>query len=64
MTFTIDRIEDNYLIIELENTNTISIPKELIPNAKENDIYTITLNKEEMNKSKNNINNLINELFN
>lgn len=64
MTFTIDRIEDNYLIIELENTNTISIPKELIPNAKENDIYTITLNKEEMNKRKNNINNLINELFN
>lgn len=64
MTFTIDRIEDNYLIIELENTNTISIPKELIPNAKENDIYTITLNKEEMIKRKNNINNLINELFN
>ena len=64
MTFTIDRIEDNYLIIELENTNTISIPKELIPNAKENDIYTITLNKEEMKKKKNNINNLINELFN
>lgn len=64
MTFTIDRIENNNLIIELEDTTTISIPKKLIPNAKENDIYTITLNKEEMNKRKNNINNLINDLFN
>lgn len=63
MTFTIDRIEDNYLIVELENGKTIDIPKELIPNAKENDIYTITLNESEMEKRKNNINNLINDLF-
>lgn len=63
MTFTIDRIEDNYLIVELENGKTVDIPKELIPNAKENDIYTITLNESEMEKRKNNINNLINDLF-
>lgn len=63
MTITIDRIEDNYLIVELENGKTIDIPKELIPNAKENDIYTITLNESEMEKRKNNINNLINDLF-
>lgn len=63
MTFTIDRIENNYLIVELENGKTIDIPKELIPNAKENDIYTITLNESEMKKRKNNINNLINDLF-
>lgn len=63
MTFTIDRIEDNYLIVELENGKTIDIPKELIPNAKETDIYTITLNESEMEKRENNINNLINDLF-
>lgn len=63
MTFTIDRIEDNYIIVELENGKTVDIPKELIPNAKENDIYTITLNESEMEKRKNNINNLINDLF-
>ena len=63
MTFTIDRIEDNYLIVELENGKTIGLPKELIPNAKENDIYNITLNESEMKKRKNNINNLINDLF-
>ena len=57
MTFTIDRIEGNYLIVELENGKIINLPKELIPNAKENDIYTITLNKDEMKKRKNNINN-------
>ena len=63
MTFTIDRIEGNYLIVELENGKIINLPKESIPNAKENDIYTITLNKDEMKKRKNNINNLINDLF-
>ena len=63
MTITIDRIEDNYLIVELENGKIINLPKELIPNAKENDIYTIILNKDEMKKRKNNINNLINDLF-
>ena len=63
MTFTIDRIEGNYLIVELENGKIINLPKELIPNAKENDIYTINLNKDEMKKRKNNINNLINDLF-
>ena len=63
MTFTIDRIEGNYLIVELENGKIINLPKELIPNDKENDIYTITLNKDEMKKRKNNINNLINDLF-
>ena len=52
MTFTIDRIEGNYLIVELENGKIINLPKELIPNAKENDIYTITLNKDEMKKRK------------
>lgn len=63
MTFTIDRMEGNYLIIELENGKIINLPKELIPNAKENDIYTIILNKDEMKKRKNNITNLINDLF-
>lgn len=63
MTFTIDRIEGNYLIVELENGKIINLPKELIPTAKENDIYTIILNKDEMKKRKNNINNLINDLF-
>lgn len=63
MTITIDRIEENYLIVELENGKIINLPKELIPNAKENDIYTIMLNKDEMKKRKNNINNLINDLF-
>lgn len=63
MTITIDRIEGNYLIVELENGKIINLPKELIPNAKENDIYTIILNKDEMKKRKNNINNLINDLF-
>ena len=63
MTITIDRIEENYLIVELENGKIINLPKELIPNDKENDIYTITLNKDEMKKRKNNINNLINDLF-
>ena len=52
MTITIDRIEGNYLIVELENGKIINLPKELIPNAKENDIYTITLNKDEMKKKK------------
>ena len=63
MTITIDRIEENYLIVELENGKIINLPKELIPNAKENDIYSINLNKDEMKKRKNNINNLINDLF-
>ena len=63
MTITIDRIEENYLIVELENGKIINLPKELIPTAKENDIYTITLNKDEMKKRKNNVNNLINDLF-
>ena len=63
MKVTIDRIEDNFIIIELKNGKTFEIPKEIFPNVVEGDIVNIEVDLEETKKKKKEINKLINQVF-
>lgn len=63
MKVTIDRIEDNFIIIELTNGKTFEIPKEIFPNVVEGDIVNIEVDLEETKKKKEKINKLINQVF-
>lgn len=63
MEVIVNRIEGNYLILELENGNVIDVPKELIPEAKEGDIITIVIDQEKTKRKKEEIENLVNSVF-
>lgn len=43
---TVDRIEGNYLILVNEIEEVFEVNKRIIPNAKENDVIRIDINKE------------------
>lgn len=45
MKYIVDRIEENYAVIELEAGKTLSIPIELIEGAKEGDSIVIMIEK-------------------
>ena len=47
MKYIVDRIEENYAVIEINTGKTISIPIELIEDAKEGDSVVITIEKKE-----------------
>lgn len=63
MEVIVNRIEGNYLVLELENGNVIDVPKELIPEVCEGDIVNITIDKEKTKRKKEEIENLINSVF-
>jgi len=46
MRVTIDRFEGNFAVVELDNKETVNMPKVLVPKgAKEGDIIDITINE-------------------
>ena len=47
MKYIVDRIEENSAVIEIETGKTLSIPIELIEDAKEGDTVVITIEKKE-----------------
>lgn len=64
MKFVIDRFEGDYAIVELDDKTIAEIPRILIPKeAKEGDVLEIRVDVEETKKRKNEINNLMDELF-
>ena len=63
MIYVIDRIEENLLVLENDDEQTFSVPKELLPDAKEGDCVEITINHEETEKRRNNVRRLMEELF-
>lgn len=63
MQIIIDRIEGEYAVVEIENGKLINVPKELFPNAKEGDVINISINNEETNKRKENIEKIMNDVF-
>ena len=64
MQITVDRIEDEFLVVELEDGNIVDIPKELVPDAKEGDVIDIYINKEETENRKKEVKKLMDDLFN
>ena len=63
MQVIIDRIEGEYAVVELEDGNIIDVPKELFNDAKEGDIIDISINQELTDERKNEINDLMDDLF-
>lgn len=63
MEVTIDRFEGDYAVVEIDVGEFVSIPKVLVPDAKEGDIIEIRINKEKTEHQKEKITNLMNSLF-
>lgn len=64
MKVIIDRFEGNYAIVELPDRSTANIPKQLVPEgAKEGDVLSIEIDKDETAKRKERIQKLMDELW-
>ena len=63
MKVIIDRFEGEFAVIELAFGKTINVPKELFPNAKEGDVFSIELDKNETDSRKEKMTSLMNDLF-
>jgi len=64
MKIIIDRYEEEFVVVELENKQMINIPKEIIPSdAKEGDVILIEIDVDETNSRKENIQKLMSELW-
>lgn len=64
MKIIIDRYEEEFVVVELENKQMINIPKAIIPtNAREGDVISIEVDIDESTERKKKINNLMNELW-
>ncbi|MDE5996298.1 MAG: DUF3006 domain-containing protein [Eubacterium sp.] len=63
-TLIVDRIEADFAVCEIEEGNFADIPLKALPNGvKEGDVIKISVETEETEKRKKNINNLMNSLF-
>ena len=63
MQVIVDRIEKNFLVVEVETGKVVNMPRELAPKAKEGDVITITISKDETKKREQNIAKLMAEVF-
>lgn len=63
MQVIVDRIEGEYLVLELEDGSIIDVKRELIPGAKEGDIVDIYINEEATKERCNEVRQLMDDLF-
>lgn len=64
MKFTIDRFEDSFAVVELENRDMVDIHISLIPkDAKEGDVLRITIDEDETLERKKRIEEKLKRLF-
>lgn len=63
MQVVVDRIEEDYIVLELEDGSIIDVPQVLIPGAKEGDVVDIYINHDETNKKNEDIKKLMDDLF-
>ena len=63
MDVIVDRIEGDYAVVEIDKGNISKLPLELVPNVKEGDIVTITINKDKTKERKKSIEELMNSVF-
>ena len=63
MEAIVDRIEGDYLVLELENKKMVNIPKNILPNAVEGDIIDININYQKRVKREEEVEKLKNKLF-
>lgn len=63
MEVIVNRIEGDYLILELPNGNVVEVSKELIPEAKEGDIIKILIDKEKTDIRRKEMQELVDSVF-
>lgn len=63
MKVIIDRFEGEYAVVEIEVGKYTNLPKILVPNSKEGDVINIEIDNNETEKRKQNIQNLMNNIF-
>ncbi len=63
MEVIVDRIEEDFLVLELEDGKHVNVPKILVPNAREGDIIDMNINYEKRAKREREINKLKSKLF-
>ena len=63
MQVIIDRFEEDYAVVELPDKNMINVPRILFPEAQEGDVIKIIVDNEEINKRKEEITALSDNLF-
>lgn len=63
MKVILDRFEDDYAIIEVDEDNIISVPRILVGNAKEGDVIKIEVDKSNTDKRKKDIQELMDSVF-
>lgn len=63
MRVIIDRLEENFAVVETETGVMVDLPRILVPEAKEGDVVNITVDASATGKRKQAIDELMNDLF-
>ncbi len=63
MKVIVDRIEKDYVVVEIEKGKMCNLPVDLVPNVKEGDVINITVDKKETKKRKEQVIDLMSSLF-
>ena len=63
MRVIIDRLEENFAVVETETGVMVDLPRILVPEAKEGDVINITVDASATDKRKQAIDELMNDLF-
>ena len=61
MDVIVDRIEGDYAVVEIDKGKMCNLPLELVPNIKEGDVVTITINKDKTEARKKTIEEILNK---
>lgn len=63
MTVILDRFEEGYAVVELPNGDFVNFPRQLIPDAKEGDVITISIDEQETKERAKKIQSLMEQVF-
>ena len=63
MEVIVERIEGDFLVVEIMEGQVVNMPKILAPNAKEGDVIVITIDESKRKMLLDNVNNLVDNLF-
>ncbi len=63
MDISIDRIEEDIAVIELDDGSILRVDRRLFPDCREGDVYSLVKNEKEMRERESRIQGLMNDLF-
>lgn len=63
MKIIIDRFEGDFAVVETDEKVMLNIPKSLVPGSREGDVISIVIDEEETQKRKDNIQKLMDDLW-